>query len=77
MDIYDSKIFVGRQLRHATHVRIMLVKHPKPAYRKWLKRGAVVAFVIEGICFVAGYTVWHKLNTERGEVNELPLKQPV
>lgn len=64
---------MGRSLRHAeTHVQIMLIKHAKPSYRKWLKRGAVVAFVVEGIFFVAGYTVWTKVNTERGIHDNLP-----
>lgn len=71
MNIYDSKIFVGRKLRHATHVEIMLIKRPNKKLQKftwkWFKRGAVVAFVVEGICFVAGYTIWHKINTERGK----------
>ncbi|KAJ8949858.1 hypothetical protein NQ318_010492 [Aromia moschata] len=43
----------------------MLVKNPRPAYRKWLKRGALILFVVEAASFVGTYAVWHKVNTER------------
>nr|CAH7720293.1 unnamed protein product [Callosobruchus chinensis] len=43
----------------------MLTKHPKPAYRKWLKKGALVLLVLEGACFAGSYFVWNKANTQR------------
>ncbi|CAH0561035.1 unnamed protein product [Brassicogethes aeneus] len=43
----------------------MLIKNPKPAYRKWIKRGALTLFVVEAGCFIGSYFVWHKINTER------------
>lgn len=64
---YKAKIFVGRSLHHVTHVQIiMLIKHPKPNYRKWLKRGAIALFAVEAVCFIASYGIWHKVNTDRG-----------
>ncbi|CAH2001805.1 unnamed protein product [Acanthoscelides obtectus] len=43
----------------------MLIKHPKPASRKWLKKGAVALFVFEGACFAGSYFLWHRANTDR------------
>lgn len=54
----------------------MLVKHPKPQLRKWLKRGAFVAFVFEAGAFAATYFGWSKVNTDRGESRLVMLKFP-
>ncbi|XP_072383466.1 uncharacterized protein [Diabrotica undecimpunctata] len=43
----------------------MLIKNPKPGVRKWLKRGAVALFVIEGASFVGSYFLWYRVNTDR------------
>ncbi|XP_018563719.1 protein CEBPZOS [Anoplophora glabripennis] len=43
----------------------MIIKNPKPAYRRWLKKGALTLFVIEAVCFAGSYFVWHRINTER------------
>ncbi|KAG5893347.1 hypothetical protein JTB14_000113 [Gonioctena quinquepunctata] len=43
----------------------MLTKNPKPAYRKWLKRGALTLFVVEAACFAGSYFLWYKVNTKR------------
>lgn len=45
----------------------MLTKNPKPAYRKWLKRGALVLFVGEAVAFGVSYFFWNAVNTRRGE----------
>lgn len=43
----------------------MLVKNPKPSYRKWIKRGALVLFVVEAVSFAASYGLWFRVNTDR------------
>ncbi|XP_074038195.1 protein CEBPZOS isoform X1 [Leptinotarsa decemlineata] len=43
----------------------MLFKNPKPAYRRWIKRGAITLFVIEAACFAGSYFIWQRVNTER------------
>lgn len=44
----------------------MLTKHQKPFYRKVLIKGGIILFVIEAVGFVGSYTIWTKLNTDRG-----------
>lgn len=46
----------------------MLTKKPKPSSFnpiKWLKRGVLVACVVEGLSFAFAYGVWYKVNTDR------------
>lgn len=44
----------------------MLERKPKISSFKWLKRGALSLFIAESIGFVVCYTVWHRVNTNRG-----------
>ncbi|KAF4524622.1 hypothetical protein B566_EDAN013873 [Ephemera danica] len=43
----------------------MLQKHPKPTYRKIIKRGAATLFIAEAVCFALSYAGWYRLNTNR------------
>lgn len=45
----------------------MLIKNPKPEYRRWIKKTAIVLFVAEAAAFTASYFLWSKVNTDRGE----------
>lgn len=47
-------------------INIMLERKPKISSFKWLKRGALSLFIAESIGFVVCYTVWHRVNTNRG-----------
>ncbi|KAJ8922848.1 hypothetical protein NQ315_007930 [Exocentrus adspersus] len=43
----------------------MIIKNPKPSYRRWLKKGAIIIFAVEGVCFAGSYFLWYKTNTQR------------
>ncbi|XP_019876005.1 protein CEBPZOS [Aethina tumida] len=43
----------------------MLIKNPKPEYRRWIKKTAIVLFVAEAAAFTASYFLWSKVNTDR------------
>ncbi|KAL1509047.1 hypothetical protein ABEB36_003848 [Hypothenemus hampei] len=43
----------------------MLLKHPKPQARKWIKKGALALFIFEGVFFIGSYLGWQKVRTDR------------
>lgn len=43
-----------------------MYKSPNPQWFKILKKGAIIAFVGESLCFAGAYFFWYRLNTNRG-----------
>lgn len=43
-----------------------MVRLPRPAYIKTLKKGAKILFVVEALLFAGSYGVWQRMNTNRG-----------
>lgn len=47
---------------------VMLQKNSKPSFLRFIKRGAAILFVLEAASFGVSYGVWHRMNTNRGEL---------
>jgi len=43
----------------------MLVKRPKSAATKLLKKGALIFIAVEGLTFAASFGLWYTVNTNR------------
>ncbi|XP_047119957.1 protein CEBPZOS [Schistocerca piceifrons] len=43
----------------------MIVKHPKPAGRKYIRSATKILLVAEAIAFAGTYAAWYRMNTSR------------
>ena len=47
---------------------VMLQKKPKSTYWNFIKKGATILFVTEALLFAGSYGIWHRLNTNKGNI---------
>ena len=52
-----------------------MIRLPRPAYIKTLKKGAKILFVVEALLFAGSYGVWQRMNTNRGNYSILEFTQ--
>lgn len=45
----------------------MLQKYPKSTFKRKIKFGAKIFFIVESVLFFSCFGVWYKLNTDRSK----------